>query len=217
MSLEEDLVRFIAPQLPSLLNIHPQNLSAPDSGSLEKAKQIWQILAPEIQAQEVAQAAVEKLAQNPASSDWQQVLQSKLQEIFTARPDIAARVKSLSQEVITSEQTPSERSIQMSSRGNRNQMTGSVSGQSRVFGNVGGSIDESQSKITAKRGGQAAGANNTRSGSNFFSNNTVMLVLLSVLALGGVAWMLTTRIGLKGVEIETQGGGQAKQPKNAAP
>ncbi|NMF81931.1 hypothetical protein [Nodosilinea sp. P-1105] len=182
-----------------------------------RARRMWQLLAPEVQQREAAQTAVEKLAANPAATDWQQTLQLQLQGILAARPDIAAQVESIWQEGASSEATGSPISSQISVNGNQNLAVGNVSGQGRVYGNIGGSVDESRGKVTADRGSQIAGNDATRRGGNFFSHNTIMLVVIAILALGAVAWALAMRLGPGGLELEIEGGEQSEQPMEATP
>lgn len=210
MDLAAQLVSFLVPQLPYLLDAKHLPAAA-DRISLEQAKQIWQTLTPEIQARNVLQTAVAKLAATPTATDWQKILHLQLQEIFATRPDIVAQIQAI-WPAETGNGSGRTGFPSISVNGKRNQVIGSVTGQARVLGNIDGPVDASQDKTSAAGDGQIAGGNASRSGSNLFSNNTVMLVLIVILALGGAAWMLATRLGPKGVEIETQGGEQTESP-----
>ena len=209
MDVAEQLVRFLVPQLPYLLD-YKQPPPVTDPTATEQAKQIWQTLTPEVQARNVVQTAVAKLAANPAATDWQQILQGQLQEIFAARPDLAVRIEAIWQaEAAPASVGASAASISVN--GNRNQTIGSISGQARAIGNVGGAVDTAQNEIAADSGSQIARGNASRSSSNFFSNNTVWFLLIAILALGSAAWMLAANLGMDGIQIETQGGEPTEQ------
>ena len=235
MSLENDLVRFIAPNLQHLRDVNQLFSPLINSASMERTRQIWQTLAPEIQLREVAQEAVDRLAVNPNSLDWQRTLASQLQNIFSDRPEVASRVKAIWQ-IEISLQPPTDHSIiQMSIKGSENQAIGSVSGNAKVIGNISGPasidmsnnkkiadqgslIDESLGKTSVYRGGQIVGGNLTHTGSKILSENKLMIALVFMFILSiGAAWLLGLRLSPKGIEINTQGGKNMEQPKNATP
>ncbi len=205
MNLAEQLVRFLVPQLPYLLD-YKQPPPVTDRAATEQAKQIWQTLASEVQARNVVQTAVAKLAANPAATDWQQILQTQLQDIFIARPDLVARIEAIWQR----DATPASVGISaasMSVNGNRSQAIGNIE-QTRAMGNGGSAVDASQE--TQAAGVQIEAGDTSQSDRNFFSKNTVWLLLIAILALGGAAWMLAANFGLDGISPETQGSEQTE-------
>lgn len=211
----ERLVSFLAPRLTVLIESETnanQSIGSDD----QVAKQIWHVLSPQLLSRDVARAAIEKVSGNPSDSSWKDVLKMQIQEIFASSPNIKSQVETYWLARKVSEEVAYGDSTSISVEGSSNQTIGRISGSARVVNNVGGSIDESQVDYWTDNGSKVTGGNADRNTWKLFSENTIMLVLLIVLSLGGAAWFLGVKLGSDGIEIETQGGDQVETPEDSA-
>lgn len=192
----------------------------------EQAKAAWNKLYPHIEVTADAKAATAGLAADPTSPGRKIVLQEELEKLLQNNPSLAAEIAKSLQSKPQAHQDQIH--IQQSIAGNGNQTIGHVSGQSQVMRDVHGpvSIDQSTNKSSisagrgaqvaahdaqiADRGAQVAGENATRGDQNWLSHNSILFILLGVLALGGAAWALGLRVGPDGISIDTSGNQPAK-------
>lgn len=223
------IVQHLAPFLSLLSALGPESAKKATSQfgveAWEQAKAAWDKLYPYVEATADAKAAVSELAANPTSPGRKTVLQEELEKLLQNNPSLAAEIaKSLQ---LKPQAHSDQIHIQQSAAGNGNQIIGHVSGQSQVMRDVHGSVSIDQftnkSSISAgrgaqvaahdaqiaDRGGQVVGGNATRGDQNFFSRNSILLILLGVLALGA-AWALGLRVEPDGISIDTNGNQPAK-------
>lgn len=212
----EELIKFLVPRLPHLLGPDGSALASDTKASSEKAQLIWQVLSPELNKRAAARTAIEQLIVDSSAIDWQQSLHAQIRAVFSEHPEIAEQVKDLWQRESLPASNEIARPITMTISGANSQAFGNVSGT--VYSQVNAPIDASQGNISAEGGAQISGRDSIRSGSNFFSQNRVTLVvlLIGIVALG-TAWALGVRLSGKDIIIETEGGEQIEKPEKVDP
>jgi len=93
------LMSFLAPFLPSLLNLGTKAAESAaekfGEDAWEKAKSLWTKLRPKVEAKPLAQGAAQELAQNPDDEDAREALTKQFQKILDADPALATEIRQL--------------------------------------------------------------------------------------------------------------------------
>jgi hypothetical protein len=120
------LVTFLAPVLPSLLDVGNKVLDGAleelGADVLHKAKSLWVALAPKLTAKPAAQEAAADLAAAPDNADLQAVLRVQLQKLLDQDPTLAETLIGILSEPGT-DGTPGAKIVEKVI-GNRNQIIG---------------------------------------------------------------------------------------------
>ncbi|BAB74123.1 hypothetical protein ACN23B_12175 [Anabaena sp. FACHB-709] len=95
------IVTFLAPYLPSLLNVGSKVAEGAyqqaGADGWDKAKAIWGKLHPKVEAKEAAKEAAGDLAENPEDKSFQTVLQVQLKKILDADTTLAEEIAKILQ------------------------------------------------------------------------------------------------------------------------
>ncbi|MBD2343966.1 hypothetical protein H6G18_07365 [Anabaena subtropica FACHB-260] len=95
------IVTFLAPYLPSLLNVGSKVAEGAyqqaGADGWDKAKTIWGKLHPKVEAKEAAKEAVGDLAENPEDKNLQTVLQVQLKKILDVDTTLAEEIAKILQ------------------------------------------------------------------------------------------------------------------------
>ncbi|MBD2249716.1 hypothetical protein [Nostoc parmelioides] len=95
------IVTFLAPYLPSLLNVGSKVAEGAyqqaGADGWDKAKAIWGKLHPKVEAKEAAKEAAGDLAENPEDKNFQTVLQVQLKKILDADTALAQEIAEILQ------------------------------------------------------------------------------------------------------------------------
>lgn len=133
------LVSFLTPCLPFLLKLGDKaaEKAAEKVGedTWGKAKAIWAKLHPKVEIKEAAKEAAEDVAANPEDADSQAALRRQLTKILESDPALEAVIAQILEEAET---TTGNTQIKQAVNGNQNQVIGSMSGNAKAIGNVGG-------------------------------------------------------------------------------
>ena len=133
MDIAAEVVKFLAPYLPFLLNVGNKAVEGASQKVGEdvwnKAKAIWAKLHPKVEAKEAAKEAATDVAENPENEDVQTSLRVQLKKILDADTALAQEIAEILQETATSNSASNvnaqsyDSSIQFNTGGNVNNPT----------------------------------------------------------------------------------------------